>query len=638
MQFIYQYDIAALFISVLILFNFLIKKRITTRVSAAFLVLTSDLIAAIIFELLSIFTITYYQMVPVQLNMFINVVALLTYNALPPLFYFSVFAATTNQRKHFIIPEKYGLLIPAIISSILILTTPFTKLIIYFDEEGRYHSSKFFDIITVIGFIYLVMVIIRAIRKKYKLNNMQFTSIILYTATTIISVAIQVFKYTLLLPLFFASLTVLLVYLSLDNPLEYVDQIMNIYNKKSFTVVLNKLYNKKKKFRLIGIKLEQIQYINETIGYGNFNALLEQLRDRIIPIAGKENFFRVSNGKFAIIVDEQTDFNAILICIQKMMEREFDVNGMIVTLRYKITTLESPDKSTSTSAVIDLLCYTLDSPQAPIGAITIADSKILDKAKREHKLIKIMKDALEHNGFSLFYQPIYSVEMKTYTSAEALLRLNDPELGFISPEEFIPLAEKNGMILQIGDFVFNSVCEFIALNNIWETDIKYIHVNLSAVQCMSDKLYEKLFHIMDGYGIPYKYIHLEVSETTAAMTSDSLRKNMYMCMNKDVYFALDDSGAVFGNSAKLLQYPFKTVKLDKTVIWKAMEDEKAMKLVAHTIAMLKDLNINIVAEGIETEEQAELFKKLDCNYFQGFYYSKPIRSEDFFSEIAKLEK
>ena len=213
--------------------------------------------------------------------------------------------------------------------------------------------------------------------------------------------------------------------------------------------------------------------------------------------------------------------------------------------------------------------------------------------------------------------------------------MNNDELGFVSPDEFIPIAERNGLILLIGEYVFRSVCKFILNNKLWEKGIEYIHVNLSAIQCMQEKLHEQLLSIMDFYGLDYKYIELEVTETAAIASSDTLLKNMKVLMEKNMNFALDDYGMGYSNTSSILQYPFHTIKLDKSIVWSAVKNENARKLLQHTIAMFRDMGIELVAEGVETSEMAVMLMKMKCDYLQGFLYSKPVKPREFLELISE---
>ena len=628
MRYIYHYDIAAFFVSLVVLFNVFIKQRIPTRVSKAFKFLAIDLFFANIFDIITIFTISYYSMVPVWLNYLLNILSLLTYNSLPVFYIISIISSTMTEDEKFPQKVKFFVFIPITLVILLIITTPITKSVIYFDSTGKYCIGPLFDVLTVTGFIYLIMVAVHGIMKRKSLRTEQAVTIIVYTLSTIIALIISNIYISLLIPLFFASLSVLITYLSLDNPSEYTDPIMDIYNKKAFMITTASYYNSNKSFYVLGVQLEGISYLNESIGYNNLNKLLILLARRLCGICGKNNIFRLSGSKLAIIFNpDEKNIDDKLLELQLLFTQTVKVSNIELSPKVKMALFQCPEAADHYVKLNDLIFDTLNSPLAESGKIFNANKNVLEKSRREYIIVQILKQALSQNKFEVYYQPIYSVKDKKFTTAEALVRLNNSELGFVSPEEFIPLAERNGLILLIGEFVFRSVCKFIIHNRIWEKGIEYIHVNLSVIQCMQEKMHEQLLSIMDYYGLEYKYIQLEVTETAAVASSDTLLKNMELLIEKNMNFALDDYGTGYSNTSSILKYPFRCIKLDKSIIWASMKNQKAKKLLLHTIAMFKDMGIELVAEGIETQEMADELIKMKCDYLQGFLYSKPITSD-----------
>lgn len=629
LKYVYQYDIAAFFITITIFLIFILKRRISTRTSKAFSILTINLLISTVTDLLTIYTISYPQKVFVCFHYILNILCLLSYNALPLFFYVCILCATVDEEKKLKWTQTVRLCVPYLISSILIITTPFTHWIIYFDQYGKYINGPLFDILIVIGFLYFIMIIIRSIRCFKMLSRLQIISVLVYTSSTICALIYQLYNPSVLISLFFGSLTILLVYLTLDNPDDYIDKVTSLYNSKAFMLVVKRKILKERKFSLIGIELEGITYINETIGYNNFNKMLKNISSFLTKLCGTKNCYRISGSKIYVIVpiNENPDFIAKLI--QEKLSKPISAKPIELSLSYKIAILYAANESTTVENISDLMHYTLISPNIKSGIITIADKSLLEKSKRENKLINILKNALNQGKFEVYYQPIYSVKQKRYTTAEALIRLYDTELGFISPEEFIPLAEKNGLILQIGEFVFENVCNFINKNQLWKKGIEYIHVNLSVIQCMQEKLYDQLLTIMDNYHLNYNCIQFEVTESIAVASSEIFISNMNRLIEKNVNFALDDYGTGFSNTSSILKYPFHAVKLDKSIVWDSMKNTKSKKLISHTISMFKDMDITVVAEGIETKEMVELFTQMDCDYFQGYFYSKPIPAEKF---------
>ena len=630
MRWIYQYDVAALFISLVILFNLFVSQRIKTRVSKAFKILAIDLFLATVFDIITIYTISYYEQCPIWLNYVLNIIALLIYNSLPVFYIISIMYGSMSEDQDFTIAQKLFLAIPVCAAGFLIATTPVTKAIIYFTADGQYKIGSTFDILTGIGFVYLIMVIVWGIMKRKVLRTEQTITIIVYTVTTIAALIICNIWTRLLVTLFFASLSVLITYLSLDNPSEYTDPIMDVYNKKAFMFTTNDYFNSRKSFTVLGIQIEGISYLNETLGYNNFNKILVKIARKICGICGKNNVYRLSGSKIAVIIhsDDKNKDDKFLE-LQLLFSQSIKIAEIEVSPKVKMATFECPEAADNFVKLNDLIFDTLNSSEVESGKIVDGNKKMLEKSRREYELIRILKQALTQNEFEVFYQPIYSVKKKKFTTAEALIRLNNEELGFVSPEEFIPVAERNGLILLIGEFVFRSVCKFIINNKLWEKGIEYIHVNLSAIQCMQEKLHEQLLEIMNFYKLDYKYIELEVTETAAIASSDTLLKNMRSLMENNMNFALDDYGMGYSNTSTILQYPFHTIKLDKSIVWAAMKNEKAQKLLHHTIAMFRDMGIELVAEGVETSEMAVMLMKMKCDYLQGFLYSKPVTGRAF---------
>lgn len=240
----------------------------------------------------------------------------------------------------------------------------------------------------------------------------------------------------------------------------------------------------------------------------------------------------------------------------------------------------------------------------------------------------IIEKAFKNRSFTVYYQPIYSIEKKRFVSAEALLRLIDDEYGFIPPNLFIPVAEKTGAIHRIGDIVLENVCQFIAGEDFKRLGLDYIEINLSVVQCMQRGLADNILSTIKRYGISPDKINLEITETAANYSQNILIENMTKLINAGVSFSLDDFGTGYSNMARLASLPLKIVKLDKTFVDNSNKPKLHIFLKG-TIKMLKDMDMEIVVEGIETEQMVNTFSNLNCDFIQGYYYSKPIPEPDF---------
>ena len=217
------------------------------------------------------------------------------------------------------------------------------------------------------------------------------------------------------------------------------------------------------------------------------------------------------------------------------------------------------------------------------------------------------------------------------------MRLKDcGDLGFISPEIFIPMAEEQGMIDEIGTIVFEKVCSFAAENRLWEKGINYIEVNLSGMQSVDPSLPAQLSSIMQKYSIEPRFINLEITETASIDGGELLDANMKRLRSLGCHFSMDDFGTGYSNLSQMAKVHFELVKLDKSLIWPAFGEnpDEPLVILNSCIAMILQLGAHIVAEGVETEEQAEFLAERGVSYLQGYYYSKPISGEAFLEKIT----
>jgi EAL domain-containing protein (putative c-di-GMP-specific phosphodiesterase class I) len=242
-----------------------------------------------------------------------------------------------------------------------------------------------------------------------------------------------------------------------------------------------------------------------------------------------------------------------------------------------------------------------------------------------------LKKALKEDSLQVYYQPIYSTKDMRITGAEALVRIEDEELGLLFPDEFIGKAEGNGSILTLGEQVFKKVCAFVQSHDMEALGLSFIEVNLSPLQCMREKLSVEFEQIMEDYGVDPKYIGLEITES-AASNIDVIKDNMNHLVDVGVKLALDDYGTGYSNLINILSLPLSIVKIDKSIVWAYFNDGNDFLL--RVIQTFKNRDLRLVVEGVETEEMAETLGLLGCHYEQGYYYSKPISEEEFLKYIT----
>lgn len=632
MKYVLHYDVAALVLTVIILIHFFHKKSIRMPQTVVFIWL---IWMSLITDAMDIITVVIdeYRVAPAIVNL-VNVIYLIVFNVLPFLYYLYLFTSTGQDEDNWSWWDKLVLFTPVSLTILFILTSPVTKLIFYYNQTEGYCHGPGFALLYAATAIYMAATIFLVAKYRAVLTRWQKTSVCFYLLASFVGMILQVILPDILLLQFAVSMSLLLLYMSLESPDDDEDKFLGIYNHRGFEKMITYEVGKQGDFHVMVMNITNYFPIREAVGLDSGRTLLKQFVETLKGELRPVELYYLADGKLAVIVDDKKEeLSRVLRILHDVSGRPVESGDMSIQPEVTLMQLDYPEEVRTVEDIMDSVDYFTTVPfESSDREVRHMSGQILESRKRENRIQQIMQQALASGTFQVYYQPIFSTSKGRFICAEALIRLFDNEMGFISPEEFIPIAEKNGMILRIGEFVFRSVCEMISREKIWEKGLEYIEVNLSVVQCMQEDICEMLYGIMDEYGIPYECINLEVTETILA--ADILFNTMERMAVGGVTFSLDDYGTGYSNLTNVLKYPFSIVKLDKSMVWYAMENELAMRALRHTATMIRDLDMHIVAEGVETAEQRDILREMGCEYLQGYFFSKPVAEADF---LAKLE-
>ena len=260
--------------------------------------------------------------------------------------------------------------------------------------------------------------------------------------------------------------------------------------------------------------------------------------------------------------------------------------------------------------------------------LPVGDS-IIGKYKKQFEMKQIITEALEEDRVEVFLQPIFSNETKSFSSAEALVRIRDKDGSLIPPGLFIPIAEETGQILELGERVFEKVCEFLKNTNANKLGLAVVEVNLSVIQCERKDLAERLIAIASRYKISPELINLEITETASISARATLLANMKKLMEYGFRFSLDDFGKGESNLMYVVEMPVSIVKLDYDMTKAFFNSSKAKLVLRAVVGMAHGMELKLVAEGIETREELEGMCNEGIDYIQGYYYSKPLPMPEY---------
>ncbi len=204
------------------------------------------------------------------------------------------------------------------------------------------------------------------------------------------------------------------------------------------------------------------------------------------------------------------------------------------------------------------------------------------------------------------------------------------------PSEFIPAAEKAGLIHELGAYVFDDVCRIIIQRGLAARGIKYIDINLSIYQFLRDDLVDVLEGIRKKWDVPPERINLEITEGTSYEEAPSVRETITKMRSLGYSFSIDDYGTGFSSLSRLLEEEYSNIKIDKSILWSGENDPQTHKLLDNLIGVIRSMDKNVVQEGVETEEQLERVVKAGANLIQGYYFSKPLKEIDFLAYVDHM--
>ena len=459
-------------------------------------------------------------------------------------------------------------------------------------------------------------------KNVYKLNAFQFnlfcTVLVFFMLIVIVSV---IFEITKVVKLIHERARL--------NKLVTTDTITGGYNKDYFIQKGKKEISRgRRNYALIQLRLEKYRNYCTAYGVKQGENLLEDLNNQMVSLLGKKEIVaHVEKSDFALLLSYQNE-DTLNIRIKNIMnilrERR---GGQHLTFSAGIC----PVKSKSDDLSLILTCAGLAVPRTIKlqDEIVWFDDSMKEEQVWERRIEDDMEKALENHEFQVYLQPKYSTKGEKLSAAEALVRWTHPILGFISPGKFIPIFEKNGFILQLDDYMLESIAHLQAAWAEQGKKLVPISVNVSRAHFAEDNLAEHICGIVDKYKVPHQYIELELTESAFFDDKAVLLTTVRKLKEYGFKVSMDDFGAGYSSLNSLKELPLDIIKLDAEFFRSVDDIERSNLIVGQTITLAKKLGMEIVAEGIETREQVDFLAKQDCDLIQGFYFSKPLPVAEF---------
>ena len=385
-------------------------------------------------------------------------------------------------------------------------------------------------------------------------------------------------------------------------------------------------------FAVLYMDLDRFKFVNDTLGHSYGDLLLQQASERLKNSIGDVHILARMGG------DE-------FVCILRNLENEADAEKIakgIISDFSQPFSLHDIEIHISTSIGISLFPYDGDDGEILLTNADSAMYRAKKKGRNQYEKANVeanagcferliieneLRKALEKNELSLNFQPQLDIKHEKIIGFEALLRWNHPDLGNIPPAEIIPIAEETGLILPIGDWVLKNAC--LKLKE-WEKAGFHslrIAVNLSAQQFLQKNMVEKIKDVIKETSINPEYLELEITEGVVIHDVDSAISVLQQLKDIGIQISIDDFGTGYSSLNYLKKLPVNTLKIDRSFIFDIDTNPSSKALTSAITTMAHDLKLNVVAEGVETYKQLSYVKKSSCDVIQGYYFSRPLKTE-----------
>lgn len=428
----------------------------------------------------------------------------------------------------------------------------------------------------------------------------------------------------------------------------YTDSLTKLPNRLSFNTTLEQLLGQareqNKKLALFFIDLDNFKVVNDTLGHAAGDSLLLQVAERLKSVARQDDVLaRISGDEFVLVVygfDAIRQVELLARRLQAALMIPFSVSGQSITVTASIGVSLFPEHGED---ALTLLRHA-DSAMYRVKHSGKNDVKHYEggadaELEKSRILEKDLNVALAQKQFELHFQPLFDLKKGTIRKAETLLRWKHPELGWIAPSEFIPLAEETGFINQLGSWVLRTACDHAKDWQRLGWDDVCVTVNISPLQFMQPNFYQEVIEALEASSLSPEALELEITEGIMLHGSENVLGTLAKLRRLGVSIALDDFGTGYSSLAYLRDLPIDCIKIDRSFIrdlgtpYKA--PQFALALVSTIVDLANYLDIKVVAEGIETSSQRDLLVDLECHLGQGYYFAKPMPADAFRTVLFK---
>ena len=512
----------------------------------------------------------------------------------------------------------------------LVFLNHWSHIFFHVDRAGNYTRGPFYNGLYMLAGVYVFLILYYTFSSRSKISRNRKKSIMELFCYALAAVTIQFFIPNLLLAGFGVALGITVLFLTINNPYNYTDTISDSFDIRYLEEVYKSAHKQNMNMYFVSVTITQMKRLNRIIGMKKGNELLKYIAREFRASSRSITVFRAGR-RFIIACPSLTSLCRTAATASDLFSRDIRIDDENIRVTAAIAVVDDTRNIASSDELLSYMEF-ISNTCSQTETTTIRSSKELyNRFSYYQEIENYLDEAIGKDLFSVNYQPIWDTRKERYTSVECLSRLSHPRLGNVPPYIFIQLAERNDQINRIGILQIRRICRFLQENPVLLEKIDSFKINLSPAELMREGHVEKLIGIIEEYNLPRSFFQFEITETVATEYGEALNEVIGLITGAGIGLSLDDFGSGYANLNSVLKLPFSSVKLDKSMLSGLEYDRNIRTLYRSTVSTLHEMDYQIVAEGVESEEEKDLATNAGVDLIQGYYYSRPLPEDKLVS-------
>lgn len=625
MRYNIDFDIAALFINTILILLACCRKNHRSVMNLSFRLMLISHLLANIFDIVSSIALISPNNYSIVYHYIINILYFLFHNYCA--FLYVVYGLTSDGERTGNRKTRLFFMISSIVIFLLIITTPFTKLIFYFDDALLYHQGPLLYLLYGFGLVSVIFVLYLKLSNKEQHSTFQIIANFVYTIALFLAFFYHaVINPIVLIEMFAIDCGFLVMYVSQDNPDLFLYKTINVYNKRAFDESLRARTLKSTGFQVLIFTPKNVEQCKRQFVGSRLFSFEKALINTMRVYGRKTNFYVLSELCFAIITN---DYQKTIMEIDKSLAGGIHVNNKLYTLEMSYAIMRYPEIASNyndATIIVDDLMYRI-STQASSKPLE-ANPNILLTSKRK-SIENILIDAIKNDKLIVEYEPIFAKDSEYALNAEATLKIKNGNTEIYVDSSYYDIADDDGLIIDLDEIMLKKVGAFIKKTSIKNIGINNIIVSLSTSELMNIHFVNRLNEMIQKYDIPCNHICFKIVDLDLSINEDIIRTNMMKINDLGFKFVVDKYGNSQINLTKIVELPIAGIKISEELLKKSITNSNQRTILKSLVKLIQKLGFSVDIGLIASVKEAKLVESIGFDFWQGPFYANTLNEDKF---------